>query len=253
MGCLELNPQVIFRSGTSSSQDDRALAGFEELAMPLFDSAHNFAHRLVQNQNDAEDLVQETYLKALRNFTSFQPGTNFRAWIFQILKNTFLSSRSKLERRMTVAMDPEEGSPVLPATSRTPESALIERSGIDAIRYAIEQLPIIFREVILLRDVEDASYQEIADILSIPIGTVMSRLARARKVVRESLRSASGAPLPRDLSRHTETREKRYRSAPCERTRGVARFMQFRGLPAGFGDAQTGATVCRDDPDWGCP
>jgi RNA polymerase sigma-70 factor (ECF subfamily) len=189
MGCLELDPQVIFRSGTSSSQDDRALAGFEELAMPLFDSAHNFAHRLVQNQNDAEDLVQETYLKALRNFTSFQPGTNFRAWIFQILKNTFLSSRSKLERRMTVAMDPEEGSPVLPATSRTPESALIEHSGIDAIRCAIEQLPIIFREVILLRDVEDASYQEIADILSIPMGTVMSRLARARKVVRESLRS----------------------------------------------------------------
>ena len=111
MGCLELGPQVIFRFGTSSSQDDRALAGFEELAMPLFDSAHNFAHRLVQNQNDAEDLVQETYLKALRNFTSFQPGTNFRAWIFQILKNTFLSSRSKLERRMTVAMDSEKVRP----------------------------------------------------------------------------------------------------------------------------------------------
>ena len=223
MGCLELGPQVIFRSGTSSSQDDRALAGFEELAMPLFDSAHNFAHRLVQNQNDAEDLVQETYLKALRNFTSFQPGTNFRAWIFQILKNTFLSSCSKLERRMTVAMDSEQDSPILPLTSGTPESMLIERFRIDAIRCAIEQLPVIFREVILLRDVEDASYQEIAEMLSIPIGTVMSRLARARKAVRESLRGTSGASLPRDLSRHAETRDKRYRSAPCERTTRATR------------------------------
>jgi RNA polymerase sigma factor (sigma-70 family) len=223
MECLELGPQVIFRSGTSSSQDDGALGGFEELAIPLFDSAHTFAHRLVQNQNDAEDLVQETYLKALRNFTSFQPGTNFRAWIFQILKNTFLSSCSKLERRMTVAMDSEQDSPILPLTSGTPESMLIERFRIDAIRCAIEQLPVIFREVILLRDVEDASYQEIAETLSIPIGTVMSRLARARKAVRESLRGRSGAPLPRDLSYNAERREKQYRSAPRERTTRAAR------------------------------
>jgi RNA polymerase sigma-70 factor (ECF subfamily) len=89
---------------------------------------------------------------------------------------------------MTVAVDSEEDFPVLPATSATPESLLIEGSSIDAVRCAIEQLPVIFREVILLCDVEDASYREIAEILSIPIGTVMSRLARARKQVRESLR-----------------------------------------------------------------
>ena len=89
---------------------------------------------------------------------------------------------------MTVAVDSEENFPVLPATSATPESLLIEGSSIDAVRCAIEQLPVIFREVILLCDVEDASYREIAEILSIPIGTVMSRLARARKQVRESLR-----------------------------------------------------------------
>jgi RNA polymerase sigma-70 factor, ECF subfamily len=82
-----------------------SLAGFEELAMPLFDSLYNFAGWLAQNQNEAEDLVQETYLKALRSFASFEPGTNFRAWIFQILKNTFLGSCTKLERRMTVAME----------------------------------------------------------------------------------------------------------------------------------------------------
>jgi RNA polymerase sigma factor (sigma-70 family) len=174
--------------GTSSVQVDQPLAGFEELAMPLFDSLYNFARWLVHNQNDAEDLVQETYLKALRSFGSFQPGTNFRAWIFRILKNTFLSSRSKLDLRMTVGMDWEEEFPALPASSDTPESLLIERSGNDAVRCAIEQLPVIFREVILLCDVEDASYREIAEILSIPIGTVMSRLARARRAVRETVR-----------------------------------------------------------------
>jgi RNA polymerase sigma-70 factor, ECF subfamily len=164
------------------------LAGFEELAIPLFDSLYNFARWLAQNPNDAEDLVQETYLKALRSYSSFEHGTNFRAWIFQILKNTFLSSRSKLERRMTLAIDSEED---LPATSATPESLLIGESGVHAVRCAIEQLPVIFREVILLCDVEDASYREIAQILSIPIGTVMSRLARARKMVRASLGSAT--------------------------------------------------------------
>ena len=174
--------------GISSSKDDQPWAGFEELAMPLFDSLYNFARWLVHNSNDAEDLVQETYLKALRSFATFQRGTNFRAWIFQILRNTFLSSRSRLERRMTVAIDSEEDFPALPATSATPESLLIERSGNDAVQCAIEQLPVILREVILLCDVEDASYREIAEILSIPIGTVMSRLARARKTVRKTVR-----------------------------------------------------------------
>jgi RNA polymerase sigma factor (sigma-70 family) len=194
---LGFSPRGMVRFGPSSSQEDRSLAGFEELALPLFDSLYNFARWLAQNQNDAEDLVQETYLKALRSYASFEPGTNFRAWIFQILKNTFLGSCSKLERRMTLAMDSEEE---LPATSATPESLLIGRSDIDAVRCAIEQLPVIFREVILLCDVEDASYREIAEILSIPIGTVMSRLARARKMVRASLRSTPTAPLSGDLS-----------------------------------------------------
>jgi RNA polymerase sigma factor (sigma-70 family) len=173
------------------------LAGFEELALPLFDSLYNFARWLAQNENDAEDLVQETYLKALRSYASFEPGTHFRPWIFQVLKNTFLSSRSKLERRMTLAIESEED---LPPTSATPESLLIRRSDNDAVQFAIEQLPVIYREVILLCDVEDASYREIAEILSIPIGTVMSRLARARKMVRDSLRSTHGTPLSGDVS-----------------------------------------------------
>ena len=180
--------QMVGFGTPSAAHADQPFPEFEELALPLFDSLYNFARWLVHNQNDAEDLVQETYLKALRSFGSFQPGTNFRAWIFRILKNTFLSSCSKLDRRMTVGMDSEEDLPALPVSSATPESLLIERSGNDAVQCAIEQLPVIFREVILLCDVEDASYREIAEILSIPIGTVMSRLARARRAVRETVR-----------------------------------------------------------------
>ena len=95
-------------SGTSPSPDEQAWAGFEDLAMPLFDSLYNFARWLTHNSNDAEDLVQDAYLKALRSFPRFQRGSNFRAWIFQILRNTFLSSCTRLERRMTVALDSEE-------------------------------------------------------------------------------------------------------------------------------------------------
>jgi len=210
---LGFSPHGVVRFGPSPSQEDRSLAGFEELAMPLFDSLYNFARWLAQNQNDAEDLVQETYLKALRSFASFEPGTNFRAWIFQILKNTFLGSRSKLEQRMTLAMDSEED---LPATSDTPESLLIALSNIDAVRCAIEQLPVIFREVVLLCDVEDASYREIAQILSIPIGTVMSRLARARKMVRQSLGSNPSAPRAGDSPHSRLTSRNEILSPPGE-------------------------------------
>jgi RNA polymerase sigma-70 factor (ECF subfamily) len=180
------------------------LAGFEELAMPLFDSLYNFARWLVHDSNDAEDLVQETYLKAVRNFASFQSGTNFRAWIFRILRNNFLSSCSKLERRMTVAMDSEEDGPELAVDTETPETILMNRLNSQLVKRAIDDLPVHYRETLLLCEVEEMSYQEIAEILTIPIGTVMSRLARARKAVRESLLSTAGAPSSRDLSGHIE-------------------------------------------------
>ena len=181
--------QGMVRFGVSSSQAGQPLAGFEELAMPLFDSLYNFARWLAHNSNDAEDLVQETYLKALRSFASFQAGTNFRAWIFQILRNTFLSSCSKLERRMTVAMDSEEDGPELAVENVTPETILMNRSNSQLVQRAIDDLPVHYRETLLLCEVEEMSYQEIAEILSIPIGTVMSRLARARKAVREIVHS----------------------------------------------------------------
>jgi RNA polymerase sigma factor (sigma-70 family) len=175
---------------TARSRERQAVSEFEELAMPLVSSVYNLARWLVRNEDEAEDLVQETYLKGLRSFASFQSGTNFRAWILRILRNNFLSSRSTLDWRMTVELKNEEELPLSRARCISPESLFIEMSNIAAIRSAIEQLPLRSREVILLCDVEDLAYKEIAEILEIPIGTVMSRLARARRAVREALRPA---------------------------------------------------------------
>jgi RNA polymerase sigma-70 factor (ECF subfamily) len=181
--------------GSTSSQNDQSRIEFEELAMPLFDSLYNFGRWLVHNREEAEDLVQETYLKALRGFASFQPGTNFRAWMFRILKNTFLSTQAKLGRRVTVTMDLEEDGSELPVEYETPDSILMMRCDSQSVQRAIDRLSVQAREVLLLRDVEEMSYQEIADILAIPIGTVMSRLSRARKAVRASLRSSLNTPI----------------------------------------------------------
>jgi RNA polymerase sigma-70 factor, ECF subfamily len=160
---------------------------FETQAMPLFASLYNFAHWLTQNREEAEDLVQETYLKALKGFASFQQGSNFRAWMYRILRNTFLTSRTGLSVKMTEPLDFEEDPAALPVTSDTPESVLLARADQQAVQDALQRLPVHFREVILLCDLEEMSYQEIAETIGIPIGTVMSRLSRARKSMRELL------------------------------------------------------------------
>ncbi len=167
-------------------------AAFEALALPLFDSLYNFAHWLTQRREDAEDLVQETFSKALKGFGSFQPGTNFRAWIFRILRNTFLTSRSGLAATATtLPLNEEEDEMVLKPSARNPESLLLERLEAENLQSAIAALPVAYREVLLLADVEEMSYQEIAETVGIPIGTVMSRLSRARRAVRETLQGST--------------------------------------------------------------
>jgi RNA polymerase sigma-70 factor (ECF subfamily) len=160
---------------------------FEELAVPLFDRLYNFAHWLTHNREEAEDLVQETYAKALKGFSSFRLGTNFRAWMFRILRNTFLTSRTGLRATMTLSLDSEEEKPALAVQDDTPETIVIERSNRQQVQTAIDALPVHFREILLLCEVEEMSYQEIAETLSIPLGTVMSRLSRARKTLRDAL------------------------------------------------------------------
>src|SRR3984885_421631 len=191
----EWAPVRTFASGKVYTQGNQAVAEFEELAMPMVNSVYNMARWLTRNDHDAEDLMQETYLKAFRSFASFQVGTNFRAWIFKILRNTFLKSCPLRERPLMVGLDSEEQALPAMATCTTPESLFIESSSIAALRTAIEELPAVCRQVILMCDVEQASYKEIAEVLSIPIGTVMSRLARARRALREALRRSEPKPL----------------------------------------------------------
>lgn len=159
--------------------------------MPLFDSLYNFARWLAADRDEAEDLVQETYAKALRGFASFEQGTNFRAWMFRILRNTFLTSRTGL--KAMVSLDAEDENPVTPAMADTPESILLGNLDQEALRAAIAELPVLYREVLLLCDLEEMSYREIAESLSVPVGTVMSRISRARAALRSILSDRYGS------------------------------------------------------------
>lgn len=165
----------------------RTPATFEQMAMPLLDSTYNFAFWLTRDRDQADDLVQETYRKALRGFARFQPGSNFRAWMFRILKNTFLTSCSAAKRVNSVPLDSEQIPTGEPMQSNSPESIFLLESEAKMVRTAIEELPVPFREIILLCDIEESSYREAAEILSVPIGTVMSRLSRARNALRAAL------------------------------------------------------------------
>jgi RNA polymerase sigma-70 factor, ECF subfamily len=165
---------------------------FEQLAMPHFERLYNFACWLTQDRHEAEDLVQETYAKALKGFSSFQPGTNFRAWIYKILRNTFLTSRTGLKAAATVPIDFDGEEEILPPAKGTPESILLQRSDSQLVQRALEQLPVAYREVLLLGEVEEMSYQEISTTLGIPMGTVMSRLSRARRALRGLVQELQG-------------------------------------------------------------
>jgi len=160
---------------------------FEGAALPLFDQLYNLAYWFSGNRADAEDLVQETYAKALKAIDSFQEGTNFRAWMFQILRNTFLTSRSGLKAQNTVFLEDEEGAEAFLAHSVTPELVALQLENSQAVIDAISALPIIYREAVLLCDMEEMTYKEIAQVLAVPIGTVMSRLSRARNLLKQAL------------------------------------------------------------------
>ena len=169
---------------------------FEDLALPLLPSLYNVAFWLSRNAADAEDLVQETFLKALRGFATFETGSNFKAWIFRILRNTYLTSRTRLAAKRTVAFEDEldcrneSGMALYPEGAidrENPEMHLIRLNDGVALHAALEKLAPPLLEVILLCDVEEMKYREIATALEIPIGTVMSRIARARAALRATL------------------------------------------------------------------
>jgi RNA polymerase sigma-70 factor (ECF subfamily) len=167
---------------------------FDSLAMPYLDSLYNTAYRMTRSAEDAEDLVQETFFKAYKYYDKFQEGTNLKAWLFKILKNTFINNyrKKRLEPRSVdfaeiedsferiVRRDAAEAPP-------DPESAYFNGVLDDDVRRALESLPYDYRMVVILADLEDFSYKEIADVLDCPVGTVMSRLYRGRKLLEKAL------------------------------------------------------------------
>ena len=169
-------------------------AEFTTEAMQYAQSLYSTALRMTRNQSDAEDLVQETYLKAFRSFGSFETGTNLKAWLFRILTNTFINTYRAKQRR---PQESDLGSvedlflykrlPSLAGLSESAEEQLLDLFPAAEVREAIENLPETFLLPMLLNDVEGFSYKEVAEILDIPTGTVMSRLHRGRKTMQEAL------------------------------------------------------------------
>lgn len=167
------------------SEPDRR-AQFERLAMPLLDDAVNLAVWLTGNRVDAEDIVQESMLRAFKYLDRFS-GEHFRPWLLQIVRNTAMTwlARNRSGRVVYMA-DAEAAEAVAPAdTARaeSPEQEMLRQDLTEQINRAVADLPVEFREVIILREMQDLSYKEIAAVIDVPIGTVMSRLARARKIL----------------------------------------------------------------------
>src|SRR3954464_10905357 len=190
---------VFCRRATSSAPpagdapaDDAAGAddAFAAEALGYVDSLYGTALRLTRRPADAEDLVQDTYLKAFRSATQFQRGTNLKAWLFTILHNTF-RNMLRHDGRSPIDVDSEyvDQAPANAATEHSPEE-LLTRATLDVdLQAALDALPDAFRQAVWLRDVEELTYAEIADVLAVPIGTVMSRISRGRRALYERLQA----------------------------------------------------------------
>jgi RNA polymerase sigma-70 factor (ECF subfamily) len=163
-------------------------ADFEAAALSHLDSLYGLALRLSRNAADAQDLVQETYLKAFRASDRFERGTNLKAWLFTILHNTWRNLvRDRGRSLVDVNSEAVEEAVDVAGHSESPEEALARRTMAPDLRSALDALPAAFREAVWLRDVEEFSYAEIARMLDVPIGTVMSRISRGRRLLHERL------------------------------------------------------------------
>ncbi len=166
---------------------------FEAEALPLLPGLYSAAYRLTRNPSDAEDLVQETFLRAYRGFHQFEEGTNLKAWLYRILMNTFINDYRKRQRQPQTVSDDEIPDWYLyskmaeSGMEPSAETSVIEALPDEEVQEALSSLPDQFRMAVLLADVEGFSYKEIADITGVPIGTVMSRLHRGRKALEKRL------------------------------------------------------------------
>jgi RNA polymerase sigma-70 factor, ECF subfamily len=173
------------RSRSQLEQKSR-LALFEATVLPHLSAAYNFARWLLRDESDAEDVVQESYLRALRYFESYHGGDS-RAWLLSIVRNTTYNwLQQNRSRQLTEPID-ETTEALFPTDEQNPETILFARIDYELLRQALAELPIEFREVLVLREMEDLSYKEIAALCDLPIGTVMSRLARGRTRLQQRL------------------------------------------------------------------
>lgn len=177
-------------------QARKTRAEFEELALPHLDALYAMALRLTRNARDAEDLVQDTLLRAYRFFHNFERGTNCKAWLFKVLANVFNSGyRNRSREREILSRAEEEGALAgAPEGPPSPETEVLRRSTAAELQRALDALPQDFRLAVVLCDLEEFSYREIADIMGCPVGTVMSRLHRGRRLLREALSRPAAEP-----------------------------------------------------------
>ncbi len=181
------------RPAAELSEDDKRR--FQKEALPLLDSLYGGALRMTRNPADAEDLIQETMLRAYRSFDRFEPGTNLKAWLFRIMTNAYINTYRKKQREpQKVSQDEVEDFDLYrelkdhdPQFSVTPETIVLDGLVDSDITDAIEDLPEQFRLAVILSDVEGFSYAEMAEIMDVPMGTVMSRLHRGRKALQKRL------------------------------------------------------------------
>jgi RNA polymerase sigma-70 factor (ECF subfamily) len=181
---------TVFKGSDRNHAQNAELASFEEALLPHLDAAHNLARWLLRNEQDAQDVVQEAYLRAFKSFSGFH-GSNGRAWLLTIVRNTSYTLLKKNRAAdLTTTFDEETHAPGYESVS--PATILENSEDAELIREAMDELPAEFREILVLRHQEGLSYKEIADIAQIPPGTVMSRLARARGKLKEYLAARIG-------------------------------------------------------------
>jgi len=178
-------------------QKPTKLANFEQTALPHLSAAYNLARWLTRNEADAEDVVQEAYLRAFKYYGGFRGGDS-RSWLLTIVRNTcYTWMQQNRARELTTVFDDEIES--LSSDAANPESRLLSSIDSQLLKQALEALPIEFREVVVLRELEGMSYKEIADIADVPLGTVMSRLARARKRLHQYLTNDQHREYPHEV------------------------------------------------------
>jgi len=172
---------------------------FETLALPHLDGLYAAALRLTKNPRDAEDLVQDAVLRAYRFFDKFERGTNIKAWLYKILTNTFINRYRRVTKERTIVEDERDSvqdrlvSRDAADQAEDPERAYFDRLLSDDVLRAVDSIPIDFRMTVILADLQDFSYKEIADILDVPVGTVMSRLFRGRRLLQKQLQEYAAA------------------------------------------------------------